>query len=195
MKKNLFLATLVSLFLFAATASAQKSGAYSGTWVLDVAKSKLGERNMIESETLTVTQTDKDIKFSRSVKRTPPSQGAPGGGAPGAGGPPAGGGGRGPGGGMGAPMEFTYTLDGKESTMNAPGPGGATVPVKMLGKTEAGKIMLETTRTFNTPQGEMTQVTKETWSLSADGNTLTVDRHSSSQRGSASTTSVYTKKQ
>ena len=42
MKKNLFLAAIFSLFVFAVTASAQIAD-HSGTWKLDVSKSKLGE--------------------------------------------------------------------------------------------------------------------------------------------------------
>jgi hypothetical protein len=186
MKRNILFAAVFTLFVMAVSASAQKAATFSGTWTLDVSKSKLGERNMIESQTLTVTQTDKDIKIATATKRAAPPEGAPGGG--GAGGRLAGGMGMGP-----AENTISYNLDGKEVAIEQETPRGK-VPTKMTGKVDGGKLSLTTSRTFQTPNGEMTQTTKETWSLSADGNTLTIDREQSSQRGSASTTSVYTRK-
>src|SRR6188508_827440 len=90
---------------------AQKAD-FSGKWTLDVAKSKLGERNNIESQTLTVTQTANDIKIDTATKRAAPPAGAPGGG---------GGGGMGRGGDGAA----TYMLDGKDMKSEVAGPGGA----------------------------------------------------------------------
>jgi hypothetical protein len=55
-------------------------------------------------------------------------------------------------------------------------------------------LSLSKSMTFSTPQGEMTQLTKEAWSLSPDGKTLTVVRDQSSPRGSASYTLVFVKK-
>ena len=183
MKRNFIFAAVLTLFVMAVSVSAQRAS-FSGTWTLDVAKSKLGERNMIESQTLTVVQTDKDIKITSATKRTPPPAGAPGGGGPG--GRPGGGGGMGE-------SSMTYTLDGKEVTIQQETPNGAT-PVRMTAKSDGGKLWLSNSRTFNTPNGEITATTKETWSLSADGTTLTVDRESTSPRGTNSTQSVYTRK-
>ena len=87
----------------------------------------------------------------------------------------------------------TYTLDGKEIVVEQETPMGKT-PVKLTGKSDGGKLWLSNSRTFNTPNGEMTATTKETWSLSADGTTLTIDRETTSSRGTSSTTSVYTRK-
>ena len=183
MKRNLMFAAVLTLFVMAVSVSAQKAS-FSGTWTLDVAKSKLGERNSIASQTLTVVQSDKDVKVTTSTKRTPPPEGAPGGGGPG---------GR-PGGGMGSgESSVTYNLDGKEVATEQEGPMGK-IPVKMTGKSDGSKLWFSTSRTFNTPNGEMTQTTKESWSLSADGSTLTIDRETTSPRGSATTQSVYTKK-
>ena len=189
MKRNFVIAAVLTLFVMAVSVSAQKAASFSGTWTLDVSKSKLGERNNIESQTLTVTQTDKDIKIATATKRAAPPEGAPGGG---------GGGGR-PGGGMGGPggpggdNSVSYNLDGKEVATEQETPRGK-IPTKMSGKVDGGKLNLTTSRTFPGPNGDITSTTKETWSLSADGNTLTIDRESTSPRGSMSTTSVYTRK-
>lgn len=185
MKKNLLFTAVAVLFAMSVSVSAQKSGSFSGTWTLDVSKSKLGDRNNIESQTLTVAQTDKDIRVAAQTKRSAPPAGAPGGG---------GGGGRmgGPGG-PGGESSTTYNLDGKEVTIEQETPMGK-VPVKMSGKADGAKLKLASSRTFNGPNGEITTTTKETWSLSDDGNTLTVEREMTSPRGTNSTTSVYTRK-
>ncbi|MEO6655493.1 MAG: hypothetical protein ABIO36_05375, partial [Pyrinomonadaceae bacterium] len=60
MKKQFVLAAIFSLLVFAVAVSAQKMTDFSGTWNLAVAKSKLGDRNTIESQTMTVTQTATD---------------------------------------------------------------------------------------------------------------------------------------
>ena len=48
--------------------------------------------------------------------------------------------------------------------------------------------------TFSGQMGDVTRTTKETWSLSDDGKTLTVNRETSSPRGTNSTTMVFVKK-
>lgn len=184
MKKVLFLSVFVCLL--AVSAFAQNKN-FSGSWTLDVGKSKLDERMRIESMTMTVAQTDKDIKVETATKRLPPPADA-GGGM---------GGGMGRGGGMrgmGGDSSFTYTLDGKETSVNQETPMGA-MSVKLKAEMEKdGKLKLSSSRTFNTPNGEMTMTTKETWTLSEDGKTLTVKRDSESPRGTNSSEMVFTKK-
>ena len=160
---------------------AQKAD-FSGKWTLDVAKSKLGERNNIETQTLTVAQTANDIKIDTATKRAAPPAGAPGGG-----------GGMGGGMGRGADGPATYVLDGKDVKTEIPGPGGATVPVTINAKIDGGKLVLSSSRTFTTPNGAITSTTKETWELSADGKTLTVNVERTSPRGTDTTTKVFVK--
>jgi len=179
MRSKFVFAALASLILATAVV-AQKAPNFSGTWTLDVSKSKLGDRNNIESQTLTVTQTDKDIKIETATKRTAPPAGGGGGG-----------GGRGFGG--GGDMPATYTLDGKEMKMDVPGPGGNTIPVTMTGKVDGGKLLLSRASTFNGPNGAISTSSKETWELSADGKTLTVNTERTSPRGTDTTTKVFTK--
>lgn len=186
MKKNFVFAAILSLCVCAVAASAQdkmaKPANFSGTWTLDVSKSKLGDRNMIESQTLAVVHTEKEIKVTPTTKRMSPPAGAP-----------AGGGGRMSGGMGGGDTTTTYTLDGKETTVEMDTQMGK-VPVKYTGKMGDGKLWLGSSRTMNTQMGEMTMTSKETWSLSADGNTLTIDGESTSPRGTNSTQKVFTKK-
>ena len=185
MKKNLILAAVFSL-LAVAGASAQKGATFSGHWELDPAQSKLGDRARIQTMTMDVVQTPKDIKVDTKTTRaartdmpaTNPT-GAPGG--------------MGRGFGSGGDSTFTYTLDGKETTSQLEGPMGP-MPVKLTAKLDAGKLNLSSARTFNGPNGEITIVTKETWSLSPDGKTLTVTRETTSPRGPITMDLVFVKK-
>jgi hypothetical protein len=177
MKRNMVLAAMFTLLGLAISASAQTAD-FSGTWTLDVSKSKLGDRNMIAEQTLTVVQTAKDITVTPVTKRNPPPDGM--------------GGGQGRGGMGGGDMRSTYTLDGKEVASEVDGPMGK-MPVKMMAKLEGGKLMLSNARTFNTPNGEMTMTTKETWELSGDGKTLTIVTERNTPRGTDTTTRVFAK--
>lgn len=196
MKKLVFLLAafcLLSIGAFAQT----KTPDYSGEWSLDKAKSTLtGRTANLESMTMTVTQSDKELKVTTSAKRSASTQSTQGtSGAPPAGGPPAGsGGGRGSGGGMGmGDQTITYSLDGKETSAEVQGGMGGTSTIKMTAKMDGGKLNLTNTRTFNTQMGEMKMTTKETWELGADGS-LKVNRDTESPRGSESNVFVFTKK-
>ena len=136
--------------------------------------------------TMTVTQTAKDLKLDGKTVRAARPEGAPGG--------TGGGGGMGRGGGFGnGESSTTYSLDGKETTIEQESPMGK-VPVKLMAKSDAGKLNVSTSRTMNGPNGEVTISTKETWELAADGKTLTVNREQTTPRGTNSSTMVFVKK-
>ncbi|MBK8465513.1 MAG: hypothetical protein IPL32_06745 [Chloracidobacterium sp.] len=183
MKKNFMLAAFLSLFVALSASAQDKAANFSGTWTLDVSKSKMSDRMPIESQTLTVTQTDKDIKIETATKRPPPPTDAPQGGQMG---------GRKPGSAMGDGTK-TYSLDGKEAKTDVEGPMGS-MPEITKAKIESGKLKLSNSRSFSGPMGEVTMTSKETWELSSDGNTLTVNSERSTPRGSESSTKVFTKK-
>jgi hypothetical protein len=190
MKKTIFLAAFICLLAISAFAQDKKAD-FSGSWTLDVSKSKLDERSRIESMTMTVTQTDKDIKVETATKRLPPPEGAGGNGQ--------GGGGMGGGGGMrrggfGGDGTTVYALGGKETITETETPMGK-MPVKLKADLEKdGKLKLSSSRTFNTPNGEVSMTAKEAWTLSEDGKTLTVKRDTESPRGTNSSEMVFTKK-
>ena len=182
MRKNFVLASFAVVMAFAISASAQKVTDFSGTWVLDVSKSKLEERGpAIKSQTMKVTQDAAQIHIETTTERAAPADGA---GAQR---------GEGRGGGFGGgDVPATYTLDGKETIVEQESRGGK-IPVKFSAKYEGAKLHLLQSRTFSTPNGDITAETKGTWELSADGKTLTIDREMSSPRGTSSTTLVYNK--
>ncbi|MGD9588920.1 MAG: hypothetical protein AB7Q37_02355 [Pyrinomonadaceae bacterium] len=179
MRKVLFILTV--LCLSSVAAFAQKGG-YAGTWTLDASKSKLDERMRIESMTLTVAQTESELKVTTATKRAAPpadAQRPPGGG----------GGGGGRGGGFGGGDGTTvYDLTGKETKSEIETQMGK-IPQTFKAKSEGGKLHLS--RTVSTQMGDMT--TKETWSLSEDGKTLTIEREQATPRGTNASTMVFVK--
>lgn len=198
MRKQIF---STALFLFCLTAAAaaavsaqDKSVNFSGAWELDAAKSKLGERARIESMTMNVAHTEKEIKIESTTKRAERPEGEMRGG-----GDDNGGGRRGMGRGAGmvgggGTQSATYSLDGKEVKIEQDSPMGR-VPVSLKAKFEKdGKLKLSSSRTFETPVGSMTMKVKEAWSLSPDGKTLTVTREQETPRGNVSTELVFIKK-
>ena len=186
MKRNIVFAAALVLFLIAVGVSAQDKGNFSGHWELDTSKSKLDERARIQAMTLDVAQTAADIKVQTKTTRTPRPDGDAGGNG--------GGRGMGRGGGFGGgDSAMTYSLDGKENTIQQEGPMGQ-VPVTLKAKIDGGKLNLSSSRTITTPNGEISITTKETWTLSDDGKTLTVHREQNSPRGSTSYDLVFAKK-
>jgi hypothetical protein len=183
MKKIFFLAALFAAFAVAGYAQAKPTD-FSGTWNLDIPKSQLDVRMRIESLTMTVAQTDKELKVTTETKRPAPPADAP------QGGPGGGRGMRGFGGGDGT---VAYSLDGKETIVEVDGPNGK-MPIKYTGKIEGGKANLSSSRTFTGQMGEVTVTTKDSWTLSPDGKTLTVVRDQTSPRGTSSSTMVFVKK-
>ncbi len=190
MKTKILFAAVAVCFAAAVSVSAQKAPAdFSGKWTLDLAKSKLTDREKaaIESQTITVTQTAADIKIETETKRIAPAGGAPGGGGGGA--RPGGGGGMGGGGGAGGPQVF---LLGKETTADQ-AMGQSTVPVTSGSKWDGSKLVTNRSFTFNGPNGEVKSVTKQTFELGADGKSLTVTVESTGMQGTTTSTRVYSK--
>ncbi len=149
-----------------------------------------------------------------------PGGGLPGGGGglPGGGGPGGGGGfpgGGGAGGGSGIPKEAvmgmalrvttpkaTYTLDGKETVQEMEAregaggqssqPGGS-LALKASWK-KGGKLLeLQSTRKFDTPEGERKTASKDYWELSGDGQALTVKRTIDTPMGMEQVKLIFTK--
>ncbi|HSE16745.1 MAG TPA: hypothetical protein VLB46_06805 [Pyrinomonadaceae bacterium] len=196
MRKLLYAFGLTSALVFALAAHAAAPN-FAGTWTLDKSKSQgLNQRlQNADSVTWNITQTEKEITVEEKVTGGG-GPGGPGGpppgGAPAAGGPPPGGGqggGRGMGGGMMGPR--TYNLDGSETS----GEMGRGKFVRKATLSSDGKTLeLSSKSTFQTPDGnEITSTSTEKLTLSADGKSLTVVRHSESPRGAQDSTLVFNK--
>ncbi len=186
MKKTIFLTAMFCLLAISAFAQNKKANDFSGSWSLDASKSKLDERARVESMTLNVSQTEKELKVESATKRAPRPEGEmAGGGQPRGGGL---GGGR-----MGGDGTAVYSLDGKETTSEISG-GQMTGKAAMKAEFAGDKLKLTTTRKISAQMGEMTLVTKETWELLDGGKTLKVVRESETPRGNTTTEMIFTKK-
>jgi hypothetical protein len=200
MRKLLYAFGLTSALVFALAAHAAAPN-FAGTWTLDKSKSQgLNQRlQNAESVTWNITQTEKEITIEEKIT----GGGGPGGGggvgpggpppagAPAAGGPPPGGQGGGPGRGMGMGGPRTFNLDGSETT----GEMGRGKFVRKATLSSDGKTLeLASKMTFQTPDGnEVTTTSSDKLTISADGKTLTVVRHSESPRGAQDSTLVFNK--
>ena len=177
MKKVLILSIFICLSAISAFAQEiVNTKDFSGDWELDVSKSKLDERSRVESMTMKVVQTNDEIKIETVTKRAE-------GNGDGRGGRMMGGGGN---------SNLTYLLNGKESKITQDSPMGA-VPVTLKAKLDGDKLKLNQMRTINTQMGEVSITTKETWTLSDGGKTLTVKRDTESPRGTNSSEMVFKK--
>ncbi len=200
MKKTTVLTALFCLMLAASAVFAQdkmaaqmKTTNFAGNWELDKAKSKLPENMRVESMSLNVAQTDKELKVESTTKRVAPTEAKREGG-----GAAMMGGGMGRGGMGRATMDgaqtLSYSLDGKDTKVETPGIPGADAILKAKMEKD-GKLKLSTSRTFNGPQGEVTMTTKETWEIMDGGKALKVTRERESPRGTETSEMYFTKKQ
>ena len=193
MRKLLYAFGLTSALVFALAAHAAAPN-FAGTWTLDKSKSQgLNQRlQNAESVTWNVTQTDKQITIDEKVTGGGGPAGGPGGppagGAP-AGGPQGGGPGRGMGGGMGGPRVFN--LDGTETTGEM---GRGKFARKATLSSDGKTLELVSKVTFQGQDGnEVMTTSTDKLTLSADGKSMTVVRHSESPRGPQDSTLVFNK--
>jgi hypothetical protein len=160
------------VLLFAIPAFAQSTPDYNGTWILDTQRTKLDGRVQVDSMTLKIKDKVTEITKETITKR---------------GGQPRGQGARGMGAGLGLRDGIeTFTMDGKEKTIVEEGPRGP-VKVKLRGRRDKeGRVIISTSRNLSVPMGEVQISTEETWSLSSDGQTLTINAKWDSPLGSNS---------
>jgi hypothetical protein len=182
MNKVLFLT--FALGVLAVGAMAQGKASFAGTWNLDAAKSKIEGPTRGGLTTLTVTQTAKELTVTTATKRPDLPSNAPAG--------PGGGMGRGLG--MGGNGTVTYSLENKTTIVEVDGPTGKAPIAYNANKEADGSLKLSSKQVFQRPGGHDLTVTRnETWKLSADGKTLTIEREQSGSNGSRTSTHVFEK--
>lgn len=187
MKKLAVIAAV--LCLFSLSIFAQSKTSFAGNWELDAKKSKLPEMSRVESISMKVTQTDKDLKIESTTKRTPRPESD---GNSGAGNRRGNWGGGGFGGdGM---QTYNYSLEGKETSTEAVAGIPAASATLKANLEKDGKLNLTSTRKFNSQMGETTVTTRETWELLDGGKTLKLVRETQSPRGTQTSEMYFTKK-
>ena len=88
-----------------------------------------------------------------------------------------------------APREVKYDASGKETTVDG---RRGTTKLKMSKSGET--ITLKQVRSFEGRNGSMEITTIETWKLSNEGKTLTIESTSETPRGTRDSTMVFTRK-
>jgi hypothetical protein len=186
MKKSIFLMSIFCLSAISAFAQDNKPTDFSGIWTLDAAKSKLDERMRVESMTLNVKQTEKELTVETAIKRAERPEGEmPNGGMRG--------GGRMGGGFGGGNGTIIYNLDGKE--MTTPVSAGQSDGVATTkAEFEKGKLKVNTNRNISSPMGDFKLTTKEIWEILDGGKTLKIIRDMETPRGNRTSEMVFTKK-
>lgn len=157
---------IVAVFLFVSfvTFAADEKANFSGQWILNTEKSQLGEGGRWAAKSLKVTQEENNL----SVERTATGR-------------------------NGEDITFTQsvTLDGKESLSAMP---NRPQRKSTANWSEGGKILTISSITVFEQDGNKTEMSDvETWALSGDGNSLSINNLSQSPRGEREATYVYDK--
>ena len=184
MRKLFCALSLMSALVFALAVHAAAPANFAGTWTLDKSKSQGLSNRMQNAESVSwvITQTAKELTIEEKVAGGAPMNGG------GTGQGPGGGPGRGMGG-FGGPR--TFNLDGSETSADT---GRGKVVRKATVSGDGKTIELVSKSTFQGQDGnEMTLTSTDKLQLSADGKTLTVNRHSESPRGNQDSTLVFNK--
>jgi TonB family protein len=177
MKKITVLTAMFCLFFQAVMAVFAATPNFAGNWELDVSKSKLPDTMQIESMTLTVVQTEKDLSIQTATKRAR--------------------------GGTGSPMRrggdgnqtVIYSLEGRETNAEIGSGAMAGKETRRAAVTSDGKLSLTLMRSFNNETGgTVTLKTNDTWELMDDGKTLKVIRYMETPRGATNAELYFTKK-
>lgn len=172
MRKILLLSGL--FFLLSIYTVAQSKPDYSGDWTLNKEKSVLDSRQLIDTVTLKVTQTEKDLTVDRKTVRTPPPENSK----------------IMVSGGSGTAV---YPLDGKEMTIERESFRGK-IPTTIKGEILAnGKLSLNSSfmGLFNNVEG--LSKNNQIWELSDNGKTLKIMQTNSTPLGETKTEMIFTK--
>jgi hypothetical protein len=163
--KPVFALLLAPAILLAFTTKPDKAN-FSGEWKLNAGKSDLGQFGDFATHTIKTTQTDNNI----AIARTAPSFGGDGDNT----------------------STETLTFDGKEAESTVFGNSKRKATAKWLEDGKKLSIAFAILLDFN---GETNEIKgTETWTLSGDGKTLTVETSTTSSFGDMTTKAVYEKK-
>ncbi len=203
MKKVSVLWSVFCLLLATGAVSAQdKATNFSGSWEINIAKSKLPERTRIEAMMMIVNQTADELTIETVVKRNAPPEmlaqvDANGGMRPdgnrAARLAASGGNINNSGGGIANfPGSLTYNLTGNTVETMCDCPAGMPSSVLTLNANfeKNGALKLNQISKVTGESGESVTKTNDTWELSADGKTLKVTRRTTTPRG-AQTAEMY----
>jgi hypothetical protein len=168
MKKFVFLGALLCVaFVYASlSARAQEKPDFTGTWVMDRARS-IGLPPGME-QTMTIAQAGEKIELKTKLIT---AQGE-------------------------RIVKDTYTLDGKEAEFTPQGTQGPTGKGKRSARwlPRGNGIVVSEETTVETAKGVVTSQLTRKWIMSPDGATLTIDMYFDGPNGSYETKRIFVKK-
>jgi hypothetical protein len=164
MMKRVVLLTVAIALAVASIALAQAKPNFSGTWVLDPSKSEMGQARVGANPAAARTVT-LVLRQSASELTIEQKLGE-------------------------RTLVSVYKLDGTESVNKSP--SGADI--KSTTSWSGSTLMTRTSMTLSGPQGEMTSHTTDVRSLSANGQTMTVELTRQTAQGEVKQKLVYNKK-
>ena len=168
MKRLLVFCIFVCVLVVEVWAAGRAPANFSGTWVLDKAKSENLSGMMAGGDvTMVVTQDAKQLITETTI--TGGQREVP-------------------------PQKATYNLDGSETTAELTGrmPGKATMKAKWMG--DGSILELNSVRNVNVQGNDVTITNQEHWELAEGGKVLKVHRKSESPRGAQESKLVFNKK-
>lgn len=181
--KKMFVLTAMFCLCLQAVAVFAATPDFSGLWDLDIRKSNLPDASRIDSMTLTVTQTEKQLRVERATKRPKGSTRN---------------------GGIlnedNGNQTVKFNLDGKETSTVIS--GEAILGNMIMGRefrkavlTSDGKLSLTVSRVYEAKMGSMGTKVNEVWELVDAGNVLKVTRYTEATRGATNVELYFTKKE
>jgi hypothetical protein len=165
MNRKLVISCSIAVLGLVGVALASSKPDFSGTWVMDTNRSFSNPAGL--EQTLVVVQTGDQIKLDTKIKTQQGEQS----------------------------INEVYSLDDQETDFT---PNGAQPGAK--GKRKAkwlpdGRgVFIEEVTTADSPKGPVTRQVARKWTLSPDGNTLTIDYYFDDQRGSFEAKRVFVRK-
>lgn len=95
---------------------------------------------------------------------------------------------------LGPGQEVPYNLDGSKAKVQMAGRNGSTAEATVYLENKGDKTVLHSEREINVQGNPVTIKVTETWEISKDGKSLTVNRTIDSPRGSQNMTLIFTMK-
>jgi hypothetical protein len=165
MKPKMVISCAVAVLCLLQIAVGTSKPDFSGTWVMDNNRSFSNPPGL--EQTLVIIQTGDQIKLDTKLKTQQGEQ----------------------------TINEAYSLDGKEADFTPTGAQpGAKGKRKAKWLPDGRGIFIEDVITADSPNGPVTRQVARKWTLSSDGNTLTVDYYFDDQRGSFEAKRVFVKK-
>lgn len=167
MRRNFIVGSLAVLVFSLSLVAVSAKANFSGTWNLDLSKSE-GLPPTIKGQVMTVTQTEGKLNIESKITTDQGDQS----------------------------VSDTYTLDGKPADFTSKGPNGVEGKGKRTVKwsDDGNRLEVKEEITYDTPNGAVALEIARTWTLSADGKTLTIVMDISSVMGAQQIKRVFAKK-